>query len=34
MCGSLMVTFESKSGKYLFEADVELDRLLTVDPID
>jgi hypothetical protein len=29
-----MVTFESKSGKYSFEADVELDRLLTADPID
>jgi hypothetical protein len=28
-----MVTLESKSGKYSLEAEVELDRLLTADPI-
>lgn len=28
-----MVIFESKSGKYSFDADVELDRLLTADPL-
>lgn len=27
-----MVILESKSGKYSFEAEVELERLLTADP--
>ena len=31
--GSLIVTFESKSGKYSLEAEVELDKLLTADPM-